>query len=185
MKVRYTPEAFADRERILEYLKERSESGSRNVAASIHRAVAQLGDQPHSGYQTDNPAVRVSFVVRYPYKDLLSSARRCCRDFTHPAYVTAGLGGREIRLTKHFDGAHPFEMYAIGFRVYGYALPGQALNYLQRRPLATFRRIVGKAAYLSPSIPRKVFPSQDDGAETRNGLRADPGAVPGASTLAA
>ena len=27
--------------------------------------------------------------------------------------------------------------------------------------------------------------SQDDGAETRSGLRADPGAVPGASTLAA
>ena len=34
----YTPEAFSDRERILEYLKERSESGSRNVAASIWEA---------------------------------------------------------------------------------------------------------------------------------------------------
>ena len=68
MRVRYTPEAFADRERILEYLKERSESGSRNVAASIHKAVAQLGDQPNSGYPTDNPVVRVLFVVRYPYK---------------------------------------------------------------------------------------------------------------------
>ncbi len=41
------------------------------------------------------------------------------------------------------------------------------------------------AAYLSPPIPRTVPPSQDDGAETQNGLRADPGAVPGASTLAA
>jgi toxin ParE1/3/4 len=68
MRVRYTPEAFSDRERILEYLKKRSESGSRNVAASIREAVAQLGDQPHSGYRTNNPDVRVIFVVRYPYK---------------------------------------------------------------------------------------------------------------------
>jgi toxin ParE1/3/4 len=42
--------------------------GARNVAASIRDAVAQLGDQPHSGYRTDNPEVRVTFVVRYPYK---------------------------------------------------------------------------------------------------------------------
>jgi plasmid stabilization system protein ParE len=68
MRVRYTPEAFSDRERIIEYLKERSESGARNVAASIRKAVAQLGSQHHSGYRTDNPEVRVLFVVRYPYK---------------------------------------------------------------------------------------------------------------------
>jgi toxin ParE1/3/4 len=68
MRVRYTPEAFSDRERILEYLREHSSSGARNVAASIREAVAQLGDQPHSGYRTDNPEVRVTFVVRYPYK---------------------------------------------------------------------------------------------------------------------
>jgi toxin ParE1/3/4 len=68
MRVRYTPEAFSDRERILEYLKERSPGGARNVAASIREAVMRLGDQPHSGYRTDNPEVRVMFVVRYPYK---------------------------------------------------------------------------------------------------------------------
>ena len=68
MKVRYTPEAFADRERILEYLRERSPSGARNVAASIREAVTQLADQPLSGYRTDNPDVRVMFVIRYPYK---------------------------------------------------------------------------------------------------------------------
>ena len=42
MRVRYTREAFADRERILEYLTERSPSGARNVAASIREAVTQL-----------------------------------------------------------------------------------------------------------------------------------------------
>jgi toxin ParE1/3/4 len=68
MRVRYTPEAFSDRERILEYLRARSPDGARNVAASIREAVAQLGDQPHSGYRTDKPKVRVMFIVRYPYK---------------------------------------------------------------------------------------------------------------------
>jgi plasmid stabilization system protein ParE len=68
MRVRYTPEAFADRERIIEYLRERSPSGARNVAASIRDAVAQLGENPRSGYRTDNPEVRVLFIVRYPYK---------------------------------------------------------------------------------------------------------------------
>jgi toxin ParE1/3/4 len=68
MRVRYTPQAFSDRERILEYLKERSASGSRNVAISIRDAVRQLGDQPFSGYRTDNSDVRVTFIVRYPYK---------------------------------------------------------------------------------------------------------------------
>ena len=68
MRVRYTAEAFADRERIVQYLRERSPSGARNVAASIREAVAQLRDQPHSGYQTDDPEVRVLFIVRYPYK---------------------------------------------------------------------------------------------------------------------
>jgi addiction module RelE/StbE family toxin len=68
MRVRYTPEAFADRERIIEYLRERSPGGARNVAASIGDAVAQLGDHPLSGYRTDDPRVRVLFIVRYPYK---------------------------------------------------------------------------------------------------------------------
>jgi len=68
MKVRYTPTAFADRERILDYLRERSAGGARNVAASIREAIAQLKEHPDSGYRTDNPDVRIKFVVRYPYK---------------------------------------------------------------------------------------------------------------------
>jgi toxin ParE1/3/4 len=68
MRIRYTPAAFSDRERILAYLEERSATGAANVAASICEAVAQLKDHPHSGYRTDDPEVRVLFVVRYPYK---------------------------------------------------------------------------------------------------------------------
>ena len=68
MRVRYTPAAFFDRERILEYLRERSATGAANVAASIREAVAKLRDHPLSGYRTDDPDVRMIFVVRYPYK---------------------------------------------------------------------------------------------------------------------
>jgi toxin ParE1/3/4 len=68
MRVRYTPAAFTDREQIIQYLRERSPSGARNVAASIRDAVAQLREQPLSGYQTDDTKVRVLFIVRHPYK---------------------------------------------------------------------------------------------------------------------
>lgn len=68
MRVRYSPEAFADRERIFEYLRERSPSGARNVMASIRDAVKLLRDQPYSGYKTDDPDVRALFIIRYPYK---------------------------------------------------------------------------------------------------------------------
>jgi toxin ParE1/3/4 len=68
MRVRYTPEAFADRERIFEYLKERSPSGARKVLASIQQTAHLLGEHPFSGYKTDEAEVRVKFVSRYPYK---------------------------------------------------------------------------------------------------------------------
>ena len=68
MRVRYTPQAFADRERILEYLRERSPGGARRVLASIRDTVRLLGEHPHSGYNTNDPEVRVKFVVQYPYK---------------------------------------------------------------------------------------------------------------------
>ena len=68
MRIRYTPEAFADRERIFEYLRERSPSGARNVLASIREAVLLLRDHPYSGYKANDGDVRVKFVIRYPYK---------------------------------------------------------------------------------------------------------------------
>ena len=68
MRVRYTPESFADRERIFEYLRERSQSGARNVMVSIRDAVKLLRNQPYSGYKTDDPDVRALFIIRYPYK---------------------------------------------------------------------------------------------------------------------
>ena len=68
MRLRYTPEAFADRERIFEYLRERSPGGARSVMASIRDAAKLLQDQPYSGYKTDDSDVRIKFITRYPYK---------------------------------------------------------------------------------------------------------------------
>jgi plasmid stabilization system protein ParE len=89
MRVRYTPEAFADRERIIEYLRERSPSGARNVAASIRDAVAQLGGHPLSGYRTGDPEVRVLFIVTLPLQNLLSGTRDS-RNLAHSPHVATG-----------------------------------------------------------------------------------------------
>jgi toxin ParE1/3/4 len=67
MKARYTPRAFADRERIFDYLFQRSPNGARNVMTSIRETVALLEEQPNSGYRIDSE-IRVKFIVRYPYK---------------------------------------------------------------------------------------------------------------------
>src|SRR5450631_485678 len=67
MRVRYTPEAFSDRERILEYLRERSPGGARNVAASIREAVAQIGDQPHSSGTQIKAAPARGLTRQWPF----------------------------------------------------------------------------------------------------------------------
>ena len=68
MRIRFTRRAFGDRERIFEYLKERSPTGATNVMTRLRAAIAQLSEQPVSGYATDAEDVRVLFVGRYPYK---------------------------------------------------------------------------------------------------------------------
>ncbi|WP_159591542.1 type II toxin-antitoxin system RelE/ParE family toxin [Chelativorans xinjiangense] len=68
MKVRYTRQAFRDRERILDYLETRSRSGARNVKTRLDSAVVLLSEQPTAGTVTDVLNVRVLFVGHYPYK---------------------------------------------------------------------------------------------------------------------
>jgi hypothetical protein len=62
MRVRYTPEAFADRERIFAYLRERSPSGARNVLASIRQAVQLLRDQGILGIGAMAKAVLITKI---------------------------------------------------------------------------------------------------------------------------
>lgn len=49
MKIRYTPEAFADRERIIEYLRERSPGSARNVAGGQPTAFQSSPSLPRCG----------------------------------------------------------------------------------------------------------------------------------------
>ncbi len=95
MRVRYTPEAFAGRERIFEYSHERSPSGARRVLARIRDAVRLLAEHPDSGYKTNVPNVRVKFVVRYPHKIFYRVRDDVVRSFTF-AIRLAGHG-REWR----------------------------------------------------------------------------------------
>ena len=68
MRLRYTRRAQADLSTINDYLKERNPSGAQNVIRAIHRAVALIARQPLSARATDDPAVRVKLVAKYPYK---------------------------------------------------------------------------------------------------------------------
>jgi plasmid stabilization system protein ParE len=58
--------SVSDRERIFEYLRERSAAGAKKVIASIRETARQLEVHPLSGYETEHPNVRVIFVTRYP-----------------------------------------------------------------------------------------------------------------------
>ena len=66
-----------------------------NVATSIREAVAKLKDHPLSGYRTDDPGVRVLFVVRYPYKIFYRVARRG-RNLAYPAHIPESMEKRSI-----------------------------------------------------------------------------------------
>lgn len=68
MRIRFTRRAFEDRERIFEYLSERSQVGATNVMARIRTAIDLLAQHPESGHRTDFEDVRVAFVGRYSYK---------------------------------------------------------------------------------------------------------------------
>jgi plasmid stabilization system protein ParE len=96
MRVRYTPRAFADRERIFDYLMQRSASGASNVMETIRAAVAQLGEQPYSGYATDLPDVRVKFIGRYRTRFSTVCAKRPSKSSTSgtPRVDRYALAGR-------------------------------------------------------------------------------------------
>ena len=68
MKVRYTPRARGDIEKIYEYLDERNSSGARNVLLAIYAGVQFIGERPKGSERTEDPNVRVKVVPRYRYK---------------------------------------------------------------------------------------------------------------------
>jgi plasmid stabilization system protein ParE len=68
VRVRYTAQAFADREGIFTYLEERNPPAARAVKSFMTHAIARLADFPFSAPGTDEPGVRELNLVRYPYK---------------------------------------------------------------------------------------------------------------------
>jgi len=68
MRVRYTPRARADIEKIYRYIEERSPAGARNVLRAIYAGVQFISEHPQASERTDNPQVRVRLVRRYRYR---------------------------------------------------------------------------------------------------------------------
>jgi toxin ParE1/3/4 len=68
MKLRFTPEAQSDIEKIYAYISQRSPSGARNVSVAIYGASRFVADRPKASPLTDIPNVRVKVLRRYQYK---------------------------------------------------------------------------------------------------------------------
>jgi toxin ParE1/3/4 len=68
MRVRYTPRAFADRERIFSYLEERNPRAARRVAGLIKQRIGELSDNPYKAPKTDRGGLHVLWVKPFPYR---------------------------------------------------------------------------------------------------------------------
>ena len=68
MRVRYTPRAFAERERIFAYLVARNPDAARNVVGLITQRILELADNPYKGRRTDRGGIFTIWVTPYPYR---------------------------------------------------------------------------------------------------------------------
>jgi toxin ParE1/3/4 len=68
MRVRYTPEAFAEREAIFDYLDERNPQAAREVVGLIKRRIAELGEEPYKGHRTDRPGIYTLWIAPRRYR---------------------------------------------------------------------------------------------------------------------
>jgi plasmid stabilization system protein ParE len=82
MRVRYTPQARTDINRIYAYLNKRSPSGAVNVSAAVYAGVRFIAERPEASERTDDPNVRVKVVRRYRYKIFYSIAGTPLKSFT-------------------------------------------------------------------------------------------------------
>ena len=65
MKVRYTKRAFANREKIFDYLDERNPQA---VVGLMHQRIIELGDQPYKGRRTNKPNIYTLRITPYRYR---------------------------------------------------------------------------------------------------------------------
>ena len=71
MRVRYTPRAFADRERIFTHIDARNPQAASNVVGLIGQRIDELAETPYKGRQTDRGGIFTLWVT--PVPDLLSN----------------------------------------------------------------------------------------------------------------
>jgi plasmid stabilization system protein ParE len=67
MRVRYSPLALRQLEKIHRYITQYNPRAAKAVVARIEGLCEKLGEFPGMGTKTDQPGVRVLPVVRYPY----------------------------------------------------------------------------------------------------------------------
>jgi plasmid stabilization system protein ParE len=73
MKVRYTPRALADRERIFDYLEARNPQAAGKVVGLIVRQIAELGEAPYKGHPASRGGIFTLWVTPYPYRISIAS----------------------------------------------------------------------------------------------------------------
>lgn len=67
MRLRFTPRAIADIDRIHEYISRRSPRGAANVVARIRDTGALLAMWPGAGQKTNMESTMKQAIGRYPY----------------------------------------------------------------------------------------------------------------------
>jgi toxin ParE1/3/4 len=67
VKLRYTPESFAELSDILDYITARSPQGARRVKERLQAMAALLVRHPYAGHNTSGLGVRRISVSPYPY----------------------------------------------------------------------------------------------------------------------
>jgi plasmid stabilization system protein ParE len=68
VRLRFTPQAQRDIEKIYAYLNQQSPSGAYNVSVAIYAATRFIAERPKASPPTEKPNVRVKVVRRYRYK---------------------------------------------------------------------------------------------------------------------
>lgn len=67
MKIRFTRDALADLDEILEYIEERSGQGAVSTKRRILEVIAPLKQFPRIGTPTDMAGIRMLVATPYPY----------------------------------------------------------------------------------------------------------------------
>jgi len=96
VRLRYTPQALADLEKILDYIGVRSPQGARRVQQRIQALIDLLPAHPRIGVRTSDPAIRRLVVIPYPYLVFYEAtdAEIIIHAVRHAARNPAGMPGR-------------------------------------------------------------------------------------------